>query len=567
MAKDLSRINTVAIIMMSGRSFDHILGYLGSPDSGHPQAREIEGIQNAQTYYAHDTYPPRPITSPSLTPDPPNERENIDTQINSILGPMHGFAQSYQNAFPKADVARVMEYCTDGYLPSTDLLARNFAICDHWFASLPASALPNRLMAMSGYALVDRTPSGHFQIAQDLFHNSPDDLVYDWLTSRGVSWRVYLGGNSFFFMQMPRILKLYESDVQVQKLFRPLDRLIDDFKNEDVPQVVFIEPLYEDDYRRGVAAASDDHAPASLYGGQRHLKIVYDALVAGDTWNNLVAFITYDQHGGFFDHVFPPTIQTSPPQGAQYSNGFTSLGVRVPGIVVSPFVRPGQVYRGVLDHTSILKFLGDKFGSGSYSSIVDSRQVGSLAEVLDEDLLASTAPTADERRSIAPAILTNVIAGYTSDAADGESDFLGIDREVNAFCLLAAARDVKPPISIGLFGNWGAGKTVFMKRMERRIRVLCPPADPAKQTGTDGPYCNNIVQLWFNAWHYIDTDLWATLASQIFEGLANTLATNETEDVESMRARLLQAAAGSRGELEDAKRKKDEAEKRPKNKR
>jgi phospholipase C len=562
MAKDLSRINTVAIIMMSGRSFDHILGYMGLPDSGHPQAGQIEGIQHAQAYYSHDTYQPGPITSPSLTPDPPHERENIDTQIKSVLGPMRGFAQSYQNAFPSADGARVMEYCTNGYLPSTDLLARDFAICDRWFACLPAGTLPNRLMAMSGYALVDHTPRGYFQIAQDLFHNDPDDLVYDWLTARGVSWRVYLGGYSFFFMQMPRILKLYEGDVQLQNLFRPIDRLMDDFRNGDVPQVVFIEPMHEDDYRRGSAAATDDQSPASLHGGQRLLKIVYDALTASPTWNNSVAFITYDQHGGFFDHVVPPRIQTSPLPGAQYTQGFDTLGVRVPGIVVSPFVRPGQVYHGVLDHTSILKFLGDKFGNGSYSSIVDSRQVGSLAEVLDEDLLASPAPTADQRRYTAPAILTNVIAGYTSDAADGERDLLGIDREVNAFCLLAAAKDVKPPISIGLFGNWGAGKTVFMKRMERRIRVLSPPVDPAKQTVTDGPYCNNIVQLWFNAWHYIDTDLWATLASQIFEGLANTLATNKREDVESMRARLLQAAAGSRGELEDAKNKKDDAEKK-----
>ncbi len=88
MPKDLSRVQTVVVAMMENRSFDHILGYLGLPDSGHPLASRIEGIQHAQTYYAHDTYQPRPISSPSLTPDPPHERENIDTQINSILGPM-----------------------------------------------------------------------------------------------------------------------------------------------------------------------------------------------------------------------------------------------------------------------------------------------------------------------------------------------------------------------------------------------------------------------------------------------------------------------------------------------
>ena len=388
MPKDLSRVQTVVIAMLENRSFDHILGYLGLPDSGHPLAGRIEGIQHAQTYYAHDTYPPRPITSPSLTPDPPHERENIDTQINSILGPMHGFVQSYQNAFPNADVARVMEYCINGYLPSTDFLARNFALCDNWFACLPASTLPNRLMAMSGYALVDHTPSGYFQIAQDLFHNNPDDLVYDWLTARGVSWRVYYSG-SFFFMQMPRVLSLYEGDVQAQNLFRPIDRLIGDFQSGDLPQVVFIEPLYEDDYRRGTAAATDDHPPASLYGGQRLLKIVYDALIAGDTWNNLVAFITYDEHGSFFDHVRPPAIPTAPPPQAQYSIGFNTLGVRVPGIVVSPFVQPASLCEGLLDHTSILKFLGEKFNGGRYTDLVDNRAVQSASVALDDNLLAT----------------------------------------------------------------------------------------------------------------------------------------------------------------------------------
>jgi len=390
-AKDLSRVQTVVIAMLENRSFDHILGHLGLPDSGHPLAARIEGIQHAQIYYAHDTYQPQPITSPSLTPDPPHEREDIDTQINSIAGPMHGFVQSYRNAnpaLPDADVARVMEYCIKGYLPATEFLARNFSVCDNWFAPLPASTLPNRLMAMSGYALVDHTPSGLFQIAEDLFNNNPDDLVYDWLTSRRISWRVYYSG-SFFFMQMPRLLNLYQGDVQEQRLFRPIDRLIDDFQNDDVPQVVFIEPLYQDDYRRGSAAASDDHPPASLYGGQRLLKIVYEAISTSAAWNNLVAFIAYDEHGSFFDHVRPPAIATTPPPQAQYSTWFNTLGVRVPGIVVSPFVQPGSLCEELMDHTSILKFLGEKFNGGKYTGLVDGRAVQSASSALDDNLLAT----------------------------------------------------------------------------------------------------------------------------------------------------------------------------------
>jgi phospholipase C len=390
MPKDLSRVQNIAITMLENRSFDHILGYLGLPDSGHPLAARIEGVQHAQTYYAHDAYQPRPISSPSLTPDPPHERENIDQQINSIIGPMHGFARSYADSSTEANPARVMEYVTNRYLPVTDFLARNFAVCDNWFACLPASTLPNRLMAASGYALVDHTPDTLFQDARNLFNDDPDDLVYDWLSARDVGWRVYYSG-SFFFMQMPRLLRLYQGDVQVQQLFRPIDRLIDDFRNGDLPQVTFIEPLYEDDYRRGSAQASDDHPPASLYGGQRHLKIFYDALCAttGNEWNNLVAFVTYDEHGSFFDHVRPPTIVTPPPPHAQYTDGFKTLGVRVPAIVVSPFVQPASLCEQLLDHTSILKFLGEKFNNGHYTDLVDNRPVRSASVVLDDTLLST----------------------------------------------------------------------------------------------------------------------------------------------------------------------------------
>ncbi len=400
MAKDLSRIKTVVIAMMENRSFDHILGYLGLPDSGHPLATRIEGIQHANVYYAHDTYPPRPITSPSLDPDPPHEREDIAIQINSLAGPMRGFVESYRDHYPDADVGRVMEYCTNAYLPSTDFLARNFTICDNWFACLPASTLPNRLMAFSGYALVDHTPSGYLQIADNLFHDNPDDLVYDWLDARGVDWRLYYSG-SFFFMQMPRMLLKYEADSEEQKLFRPIDRLADDFQSGDVPTVVFVEPLYQDDFRRGSVQATDNHPPASLYGGERFLKIVYEAVSANRTiWNQLLAIFTYDEHGSIFDHVTPPRIRTNPPPGAQYSQGFDTLGVRVPSILVSPFVSAAGLCEKTLDHTSILKLLGEKFGGGRYTDLVDARAVCSVSDVLDDGLLAGgalrAAPSMDD---------------------------------------------------------------------------------------------------------------------------------------------------------------------------
>jgi len=386
---DLSRIQYIVIVYMENRSFDHVLGYLNLPGN-HPKWDQINGIFEAMKYYTGFAYPPHPLTRPNIDPDPPHERDNVAIQINSTPKKMQGFSDSYVRAVPHAQPTAVMEYCSPRDVWITDFLAKNFAVCDRWHACLPASTLPNRLMAMSGYALLDRTPSGYLEMARNLFTNDPDDLVYDWLSKRA-GWRVYYSG-SFFFMQMPRILKFYEQDFQSQNLFRPISRLIEDFRIGDVMPVTFIEPLYEDDYRRNNQQATDDHSPAALYGGQRFLNMVWKAIKSPGVWENVFATISYDEHGSIFDHVEPPTLRTVPPPGASYAP-FETLGVRVPGIVVSPFVQPGSVFHNLFDHTSVLKFLGEKYGDGGkYSKFVDPRAVESLSAVLDAALLDPTTP-------------------------------------------------------------------------------------------------------------------------------------------------------------------------------
>jgi hypothetical protein len=111
------------------------------------------------------------------------------------------------------------------------------------------------------------------------------------------------------------------------------------------------------------------------------------------------------------------------------------------------------------------------------------------------------------------------IAGYRPDDPRGH-DMLDIDREVEALCAMLAAKDVDPPISLGLFADWGGGKSFFMGRMEAEIARLAAEA----KADDASPYCANVVQIRFNAWHYMDTDLWASLTSEIFERLDQALA-------------------------------------------
>jgi phospholipase C len=290
---------------------------------------------------------------------------------------MTGFVQSYYmsgliDGPAPGTLPEVMGYFTPGEVPVTDFLASNFAVCDHWFSSIPASTQPNRLMAMSGYSLID----GNVHVLDDQY------LLYDWLNDHRISWRVYHEGIPFFAL-MPRILPRLLDDN-----FRGLDRLYNDFKDESeatFPEVIFIEPTYTD--APHIGAASDDHPPSSIVGGQNFLRKVYMALTCNPArWGRTMMTLTYDEHGGFFDHVSPPAIFTPPPRNASYPQ-FVSSGVRVPGLVVSPLVPAGTIYNNPLDHTSILAMMAQKYGAvgETYAPEVEVRRrvfTGNIAEMI-----------------------------------------------------------------------------------------------------------------------------------------------------------------------------------------
>lgn len=382
---DTNCIKTIVVVMMENRSFDHLLGYLSLP----PYNRlNIEGIKfdsiwrykfansyNGENFYPHLLNNPFEL----IDADPPHERYEIDRQMGNIVDgefQMNGFVKSYATAegaiSPSlANPPPVMGYYTGAQVPVTHFFAENFAICDHWFCSLPAGTQPNRLMAMSGYSNIDLN-------TLMLPHQY---LVYDWLTDRNIRWRVYHGVMPFFSMMSNWI-----PEIITQDHFRPFKEFFSDVQNEppdEFPQVIFIDPAFTDAPHLG--PSNDDHAPSAIKGGQEFLLEVYRSITSyHDLWEGTVMIITYDEHGGFFDHVSPPLIRTEPPPGKSYSRPFESLGVRVPAFVVSPFVHPKTVYKGCLDHTSILKFIGLIYGeNGKYSDLVNTRPVNNVFDVLN----------------------------------------------------------------------------------------------------------------------------------------------------------------------------------------
>ena len=372
MPTDLAQIKTIVILLMENRSFDHMLGYLRLPAYG--GNTNVDGVRDDAAWlnavantWDRVAYQPGPLLEPRF-PDPPHERANIATQLGQVGA--SGFALDGFIASAAGD-SDVMRYQTPDKVPILDFFARNFRICDHWFSPLPASTQPNRLMAMAGYSLID----GNVDILP--YHV----LVYDWLKTHCVSWRVYHQGFFPFFSIMPRWLP----EIATSDKFREFGRFATDMdleSDDTFPQVIFIEPVYTD-APHAEAEGTDDHSPSSVTGGQHLMLDVYSALLRSRHWNNSMLIVTYDEHGGLFDHAQPLPVPTTSRAG-QYLM-FPTTGVRVPALIVSPFVSAGSVCNANFDHTSILRFLGQKFGKGGgYSPEVDKRAlVGSVADILD----------------------------------------------------------------------------------------------------------------------------------------------------------------------------------------
>ncbi len=377
--RDITQIETIIVLMFENRSFDHMMGYLGLP----PYNRPVEGLQKATGFtneYNGFEYPIFHLGNPGqkLPDDPPHERPAIGTQLDpdgDYSYSMRGFVRSYAQirSIDPSDKPMVMGYYAAEDVPATHFFATNYGICDHWFTAIPTGTQPNRLMSMSGYTLSDMNQSAILP---------KQDLVYDWLDRKGISWRVYHQGIPFFMMMDDWHVRVLTDDH-----FRDYDDFQTDLMSGDpFPQVVFIEPRYTD--APHFEEPCDDHAPSPVTPGQNFLRRVYSDLITNwDRWQKSLLIVNYDENGGFFDHVKPLPIPTNPPTGGKFVYGpFRTTGPRVPAYLISPFVKQGAIYSGALDHTSVLKCIAKRFADGSYSPEVDARPVGDIWDALELDV-------------------------------------------------------------------------------------------------------------------------------------------------------------------------------------
>ncbi|MFL5330028.1 MAG: alkaline phosphatase family protein [Gemmataceae bacterium] len=244
---------------------------------------------------------------------------------------------------------QIMAYYPLGFLPAMHALAHAFTICDHWFSSLPGSTWPNRLFVHSGTSL-GRASTPEIWHDFKSYHLYDQPTIYDRLTEAGITWRIYHDG-------LPQTLSLANQQKRENAAcYRKMEHFESDAQHAtEFPQYVFIEPCYK-------PHGNDDHPPNDTMNAQQLIADVYNAIKAnGKLWDSTLLVIIYDEHGGFYDHVTPP--DAVPPDGHHVDYTFTQLGVRVPALLVSPWVGRG-VFSKQLDHTSLLRYLSDKWKLG-----------------------------------------------------------------------------------------------------------------------------------------------------------------------------------------------------------
>jgi phospholipase C len=365
---NLAAINHLVVLMLENRSFDHMLGYLytgsGNAPPVDPPFAGLTGTESCPDSNGNpvSVYPITPSTPNAYFmpgADPGEGYKATNSQLwGSVTAPasptpaaMTGFVKDYAytlgwqatdpgwSVLPGTTANMIMGCFTPAALPVLSALATGYAVCDYWFASVPTETMPNRAFVCAG------TSMGQ---VDDKTKTFAAPSIFAALGRAGQTWAIY-GYN-----QRPLSADTF-TDIATST--GGTIGLFTDFQAAaaagTLPNFTFMEPSWP-------STGNSQHPNYDVSLGEQLIHDVYEALRSGPGWAQTLFVLTYDEHGGCFDHVPPPWGATPPDSAVEvpYNFGFDRFGVRVPTVLISPLIEPGTVYRTAgptpLDHTSIL---------------------------------------------------------------------------------------------------------------------------------------------------------------------------------------------------------------------
>ena len=389
----LALIDHVVFVMLENRSFDHMLGFLypksdsfdgldgteSNVDANGNQAKVFEitpSMQNAYYFPLGNPAEGYKATNDQLfssdTPPASGEAVNdgfVTSFANELAHPAHPLDPKLVGATPGS----IMGMYTPETLPVLSGLAKGFAVCDRWFASVPTQTFPNRAFAVAGTSLgyTDNSAHGHPAF------NTPS--VFGKLADVGLTWKIYgYSGIPLTAGDFPDTVQPGPNGAVVSGFAK----FQADAATGQLGAFSYIEPEWATHPRHGAPpdavhaddehnfhVENDEHPVSNLAVGEKLLYEVYQALRSNrPAWEKTLLIITYDEHGGCYDHVHPPTGAIAPDNIVGHSGfDFTRFGVRVPAVIISPLIPEGTILRAPtdeppFDHTSIIATLRARFG-------------------------------------------------------------------------------------------------------------------------------------------------------------------------------------------------------------
>jgi phospholipase C len=411
--------------MLENRSFDHVLGALQQQIPG------LDGIAPGSPSRSNMDCHGRRVEQRTgaasvVERDPMHEHANV---VQQMRNGMSGFVADFAAAYPGSSAferEQVMAYHATGTLPVLHELARSFAVCDKWFSSVPGPTWTNRLFAMSG------TSQGRVHMPKGIFHPNlhryRQPSVFRRIEEARRRCRIYFG-------DFPLALLLADRrSPRGARSFARFERFFEDAAGAEdkFPDFAWIEPDYLG------ADANDDHPPHDVLRGQDLVRRVYKALRRnGALFETTLLIVTYDEHGGFYDHVSPGPA--TPPDAHREEYDFEGLGVRVPAVLISPWLVHQVVDTPAVDHTALLRSLQIRWKLGALGE-----RVARAPDLLSRLALANE-PRSDLPSVPAPRPLARAPAMRTRMAKALEEELTGNEQAIVAFSAWLDAHTPAPP--------------------------------------------------------------------------------------------------------------------------
>ncbi|HEX7836182.1 MAG TPA: alkaline phosphatase family protein [Kofleriaceae bacterium] len=379
----LAGIETIVVLCLENRSFDHCFGALRLVEG----RADVDGLTGAEWNPDDDGHPVAVHRiGDHIAADPGHNWGAAHRQWNQ--GANNGFVQAHSGAFQ----ADVMGYRVREQLPVTYALADAGTICNRWFSSCLGPTWPNR-------AYLHAATSAGMKEDLPMLFLAP--TIWDRLAE------AKLGGVNYYH-DIPWVLGAFGQTSGTA----PVERFFEDAASGSLPPLAVIDPAFFG------GGANDDHPTHDDHLGQALVASVVAALGASPQWNRCLFVLTYDEHGGFFDHVAPPAVSAQIEPEAE----FGTLGFRVPSVVLGPHVRRGCAVNTVFDHTSVLATVSRRFGieplnpraaaAADLSSCIDPRLLGAplpppklpTVELSEQRLAARQALPATSHADLAAAL-------------------------------------------------------------------------------------------------------------------------------------------------------------------